>query len=185
MKKLASLLFPGIKKPVRRHSHRKSGFECPQTKEGFYEGVEPILNGDTVNCPHCRNTHRVSAPIGGGIVNRHASGWHAKQHGFRFYRSDRGAVEFVATRETRSGHWVMGKDERILGYAIGECIFWPSTSSARQEDLFLHELCHVRQSRKHGEITFVVKYWLEHLRNGYGKNKYERHARSAERRANG
>ena len=77
----------------------------------------------------------------------------------------------------------MKGEDRVYAYAIGECIFWPTAARARQEDLFLHELCHVRQSRKHGAISFTVKYWMEHLCKGYEKNKCERHARKAERRA--
>lgn len=182
IEKCAARFPSSIKKPSCRRSDFKSAFKCPVARRPFYEEMEPLLDRDAVDCPRCEGRHRITAPIGGGMATRYASGWYARRHAFRFSRSDRGAIEFVATRKTNSKHWV--KDgERIYAYAIGECIFWPSIAMSKQEDTFLHELCHVRQSRKHGAIMFIVKYWWEQLRNGYEKNKYERHARRAERRA--
>ena len=43
-----------------------------------------------------------------------------------------------------------------------------------------HELCHVQQFEQHGFFTFLIKYLLESIRNGYYKNKYEVEARQAE-----
>lgn len=43
-----------------------------------------------------------------------------------------------------------------------------------------HELCHVRQFEQHGFFTFLIKYLLESIRNGYYNNKYEVEARQAE-----
>lgn len=43
-----------------------------------------------------------------------------------------------------------------------------------------HELCHVRQFRENGFITFILKYVWESIMHGYYNNKYEAEARAAE-----
>ena len=44
-----------------------------------------------------------------------------------------------------------------------------------------HELCHVRQFRQHGFLSFLVKYVWESVKHGYYNNKYEAEARLAEK----
>ena len=44
-----------------------------------------------------------------------------------------------------------------------------------------HELCHISQFKKQGNLAFVVKYLWESLRVGYYNNKYEVEARNAEK----
>ncbi|MEP7278112.1 MAG: DUF4157 domain-containing protein [Bacteroidota bacterium] len=43
-----------------------------------------------------------------------------------------------------------------------------------------HELAHIQQFRQHGYISFLVKYLVESIRNGYYNNKYEKEARESE-----
>lgn len=43
-----------------------------------------------------------------------------------------------------------------------------------------HELCHVRQFKKFGFFSFLLKYLWESIQNGYHNNKYEKEARAAE-----
>lgn len=43
-----------------------------------------------------------------------------------------------------------------------------------------HEMCHVRQFKKHGFLLFVCKYLYESMKHGYYQNKYEIEAREAE-----
>ena len=43
-----------------------------------------------------------------------------------------------------------------------------------------HEMCHIRQFKKHGFFPFIVKYLCESLTRGYYQNKYEVEARMAE-----
>jgi hypothetical protein len=43
-----------------------------------------------------------------------------------------------------------------------------------------HELEHIRQYRRYGLISFVIRYLIETAKNGYSNNKYERQARAAE-----
>lgn len=43
-----------------------------------------------------------------------------------------------------------------------------------------HECCHLRQFKKYGTLTFIMKYLLENMKSGYYNNKYEVEARKAE-----
>ncbi|UYQ93216.1 DUF4157 domain-containing protein [Chitinophaga horti] len=43
-----------------------------------------------------------------------------------------------------------------------------------------HEVCHVRQYRRHGFFGFLVRYLADWIRNGYFLNKFEVEARQAE-----
>ena len=43
-----------------------------------------------------------------------------------------------------------------------------------------HELCHIKQFEDNGFLTFIFKYVIESLKNGYYNNKYEIEARLAE-----
>lgn len=43
-----------------------------------------------------------------------------------------------------------------------------------------HELCHVRQFKKHRFLPFICKYLWESVKCGYYDNKYEKEARQAE-----
>ncbi|MEO6813147.1 MAG: DUF4157 domain-containing protein [Ginsengibacter sp.] len=44
-----------------------------------------------------------------------------------------------------------------------------------------HEMCHIEQFKRHGFFSFIFKYLLESIRNGYYNNKYEAEAREAEK----
>lgn len=44
-----------------------------------------------------------------------------------------------------------------------------------------HELCHIRQFKEHGFLSFIFKYIFESLKHGYFNNKYEIEARQAEK----
>lgn len=43
-----------------------------------------------------------------------------------------------------------------------------------------HELCHIKQFKEHGYVSFIAKYLWESIRSGYYNNKYEAEARAAE-----
>ena len=43
-----------------------------------------------------------------------------------------------------------------------------------------HEVCHLKQFKKHGHFIFIVKYLWESIQHGHHKNKYEKEARKAE-----
>ncbi|MEO6837695.1 MAG: DUF4157 domain-containing protein [Ginsengibacter sp.] len=43
-----------------------------------------------------------------------------------------------------------------------------------------HEICHIKQFKKHGFYTFFIKYLYESIKHGYDNNKYEEEARNAE-----
>ncbi len=45
-----------------------------------------------------------------------------------------------------------------------------------------HEMCHIRQFKKFGYFTFIIKYLWESKKHGYYNNKYEVEARQAEDR---
>ncbi|HMU45579.1 MAG TPA: DUF4157 domain-containing protein [Chitinophagaceae bacterium] len=44
-----------------------------------------------------------------------------------------------------------------------------------------HELKHVEQYQKHGYLIFPIKYFIEWVRRGYYKNKFEVEARENEK----
>lgn len=44
-----------------------------------------------------------------------------------------------------------------------------------------HEMCHIRQFKKHGFLPFIFKYLWESLKKGYYRNRYEIEARNAEK----
>lgn len=157
-----------------------SAFVCPQSGNEFYEAAEPFLDNDVVACPWCKEMHVISGSFprtSANLVGLLLAAWHE----FHFHRSDRGAIEFVGSRRTGRRHWTAG-DEMILAYAIGDCIYWPSISSSRNLKTLRHEMCHVRQSRRHGGLRFLVKYWIEDRMHGYERNRFEVNARRSERR---
>lgn len=43
-----------------------------------------------------------------------------------------------------------------------------------------HELCHVKQFKQYGFLSFIVKYLWESFNKGYFNNKFEIEAREAE-----
>lgn len=43
-----------------------------------------------------------------------------------------------------------------------------------------HEMCHIRQFKKFGYVSFCIKYVWESMKHGYFNNKYEVEARLAE-----
>ncbi len=48
------------------------------------------------------------------------------------------------------------------------------------ERLLKHELCHVRQYKQYGMISFLSRYLWESIRKGYYNNRFEVEARGAE-----
>lgn len=50
----------------------------------------------------------------------------------------------------------------------------------KDEKWVRHEMCHIRQFKKHGFLPFIFKYLWESWRRGYYQNKYETEARMAE-----
>ena len=61
------------------------------------------------------------------------------------------------------------------------CLYHVSKEDFLKDEKWLrHEMCHIRQFKKHGFLPFIFKYLLESLRRGYYQNKYEIEARMAE-----
>lgn len=152
----------------------KSTFICPSESEDIVEAEVPLLNGDLLSCPVCQDTHIISDSFSGNPVNRFACLFATKNH-FQYVRSDRGAIEFAASTKTP---W--NPDTRA--FTIGDCIFWPSRGAMKNRSTLRHELCHVRQGRKHGWLSYPLQYWMEYLKTGYAQNRYEMSARRAERK---
>lgn len=50
----------------------------------------------------------------------------------------------------------------------------------QNEKWLKHELCHIRQFKRHGYVIFIIKYIWETIRRGYYKNRFEVEARQAE-----
>ncbi len=50
----------------------------------------------------------------------------------------------------------------------------------KDERWLKHELCHIRQFKKHGRYLFMFKYVWQSLKRGYYNNPYEQEARAAE-----
>lgn len=72
---------------------------------------------------------------------------------------------------------------RQVAMVLGSTIHLWNVSEAdfmRNERWVKHELCHVRQFKKHGYFLFVCKYLWESLQQGYRNNKYEKEAVEAE-----
>ena len=72
---------------------------------------------------------------------------------------------------------------RRVALVLGKTIHLHGVSAQdflKDECWVKHELCHIKQFHHYGFIPFLVKYFLEFLRNGYYNNKYEVEARLAE-----
>ncbi len=70
-----------------------------------------------------------------------------------------------------------------VAIVIGKTIHLWNTPPLRflQDKCWLrHELCHLRQFRKHGFTKFILLYLSESVRHGYFNNKFEIEAREAE-----
>ena len=81
----------------------------------------------------------------------------------------------------RVAAWKLDSDKMAI--VIGKTIHLHNVS--RKEFLenqrwVKHELEHIRQYRRYGLISFIVRYLVESYKNGYSNNKYERQARAAE-----
>jgi len=50
----------------------------------------------------------------------------------------------------------------------------------QNEKWLKHELCHIKQFKRHGFLTFIIKYLWEGFKKGYFNNKFEVEAREAE-----
>jgi len=88
----------------------------------------------------------------------------------------------------RPHSWLARIAARKLGSAqiaivFGHSIHLHNTSVAEffaQPWWVCHELKHVEQYERLGILPFLFRYILEHLRNGYQQNAFEREARAAE-----
>mgnify|MGYP001598853432 FL=1 len=50
----------------------------------------------------------------------------------------------------------------------------------KDEKWVKHEMCHIKQFREYGFLTFICKYLWESLKAGYYQNRFEAEARMAE-----
>ena len=80
----------------------------------------------------------------------------------------------------RIARWVLRVDN--VAMVLGKCIYL----SGVQKEIFLknrawvaHELCHVRQFQEYGFFRFLWLYFIESLKVGYYRNKFEVEARAA------
>ena len=72
---------------------------------------------------------------------------------------------------------------KVVAIVIGKTIHLHNCNRQdfiKDERWLKHELCHIRQFEQHGFFTFILKYLLETIRNGYYNNRYEVEARQAE-----
>ena len=70
-----------------------------------------------------------------------------------------------------------------VAIVIGETIHLHNASRQQllQNERWLkHELCHVKQFKQYGFLTFIAKYLWETFNKGYFNNKFEVEARKAE-----
>jgi Domain of unknown function (DUF4157) len=77
--------------------------------------------------------------------------------------------------------WKLGSN--AVAMVIGDTIYLHNTTREQflqDKSWVKHELCHIRQYKKHGIAGFLVKYIWESLRKGYYNNKFEIEARNAE-----
>ena len=75
------------------------------------------------------------------------------------------------------------RSERVA-IVIGKTIRLHNTSKKdflKDERWVKHELCHVKQFKQNGFLSFIVKYLWESMKNGYHNNKYELEAKEAEK----
>jgi hypothetical protein len=97
---------------------------------------------------------------------------------FRYERDIDGARFFVAAdQRTRQKHF---KD--CVAFTLGEDVFVETPRSLTPKNI-AHELEHVHQCRRYGNLRFTVLYWLENLQRGYEHNHFEVEARRAGRQA--
>ena len=78
--------------------------------------------------------------------------------------------------------WKMKSQQMAI--VIGKTIHLHNVSRdefLENERWLKHELEHIRQYRRYGMISFIIRYLIESTKNGYTNNKYERQAREAEK----
>jgi len=100
--------------------------------------------------------------------------YYVRRNHFKLIRSDRGADEYVATRDTE---W----PEECLAFAVGNSIFWRDRTLMRRVTLLRHELSHVADHRRFGGVIFAGLYWVAHAIWGYERNPFELKAIRSER----
>ncbi len=100
-----------------------------------------------------------------------------------FYRTDYayvrtidGADFYVATSPKLRARFSKSGTQ---AFALGSSVY-VRAKHLMTPALVRHELAHVRQARTHG-ILFPLRYYVEHVRRGYHRNRFELAARRAER----
>ena len=71
-----------------------------------------------------------------------------------------------------------------MAITLGNTIHLRHTSTAdflKNKKWVCHELAHVRQFQRYGQLTFLLMYVWESAKKGYHNNKWEVEARAAER----
>lgn len=75
--------------------------------------------------------------------------------------------------------------ERNMAIVLGKTIFLHGVSAddfKNNSTWLKHEQEHIRQFKQYGFFSFIYKYLLESLKNGYHNNKFEVAAREAEQK---
>ena len=95
------------------------------------------------------------------------------------------ANENYTIKENSWVAWLAAKKlkARSVAIVIGKTIHLHHTSRAHflnNPQWVKHELCHIRQFKRHGYLLFMLKYVWESILHGYHNNKYEVEARNAE-----
>ena len=81
----------------------------------------------------------------------------------------------------RIAAWKLGSD--AVAFVLGNTIHLHNVSATdflANDKWVKHEYKHIEQFNRYGFYTFIWKYLLESIRNGYYNNKYEIEARAAE-----
>lgn len=77
----------------------------------------------------------------------------------------------------------LGSDN--VAMVIGRTIYLHNVSRKdflRDKRWLAHEQAHLKQYKDHGTVSFLWKYLIESIKNGYYENKFEVEAREAEQK---
>lgn len=102
---------------------------------------------------------------------------------------DRNLLNELAQTRIKENSWIARLAAKKLkslraAIVIGNTIHLYNTSKKDfllNEKWLKHELCHVRQFRQYGMVSFILMYLYESVKNGYYRNKFEAAAREAEK----
>ncbi|WP_291912925.1 DUF4157 domain-containing protein [Chitinophaga sp. CB10] len=87
---------------------------------------------------------------------------------------ERSLLALLAAKRLKVPAVAMVMGDTIHLHGVSRDAFLADTAWVR------HEVCHVRQFRQWGFLSFLYHYFRDYLRNGYVNNSFEVAARAAE-----